>query len=154
MQGCIYGLSIADFIGLPYFSGFPSGHKSHVLISHDFLSQLKFVPLPRNRAAMCSRPASKHQKKYCFVSEQACIYWYEVRISCKGPLRAALYVYCYLENQSYVFQTAPVVVYRLMMSVFSTSQHRCYWLSRCLCKHFTIWRMTQNIVKNIIGNVA
>ena len=37
---------IADFIGLPYFSGFPSGLKSHVLISHDFLSQSKFVPLP------------------------------------------------------------------------------------------------------------
>ena len=68
----------------------------------------------------------------------------------KGPLRVALFVYCYLENQFYVFQTAPVVVYRLMTSVFSRSQDRCYWLSRCLCKHFTIWRMTQNI----IGNVA
>ena len=66
--------SIADFIGLPYFSGFPSGLKSHVLLSHDFLSQPKFVPLPRDRAAMCSRPASKHQKKFCFVSKQACIY--------------------------------------------------------------------------------
>ena len=30
---------IADCIGLPYFSGFPLGLKSHVLISHDFLSQ-------------------------------------------------------------------------------------------------------------------
>ena len=60
-----------------------------------------------------------------------------------------LYVYFYLENQFCVFQTAPVVVYRLMTSVFSTTQHRCwcYWLSRCLCKHFTFWRMTQNIVK-------
>ena len=65
---------IADFIGLPYFSGFPSGLKSHVLISHDFLSQSKFGPLPRDREAMCSRPASKHQKKFCFVSKQACIY--------------------------------------------------------------------------------
>ena len=35
---------------------------------------------------------------------------YEVRISCKGPLRAALYINCYLEKQFYVFQTAPVVV--------------------------------------------
>ena len=35
---------IADFIGLPYFSGFPSGLQSRVLISHDFLSQSKFVP--------------------------------------------------------------------------------------------------------------
>ena len=116
---------IADVIDLPYFSGFPSGLKSHVLISHDFLSQSKFVPLPRDQAAMCSRPASKNQKKYCFVNKQACIA-YEVRISCKGPLRAALYVYCYLVNQFYVFQTAPVVVYRLMTSVSSTSQHRFY----------------------------
>ena len=45
---------------------------------------------------------------------------YEVRVSCKGPLRATLYVYCYLENQFYVFQTASVVVYSLMTSVFST----------------------------------
>ena len=33
-----FALCIADFIGLPYFSGFPSGLKSHELISHDFLS--------------------------------------------------------------------------------------------------------------------
>ena len=52
--------SIADFIGIPYFSRFLSGLKSHALISHDFLSQSKFVPLPRGRAAMCSRPASKY----------------------------------------------------------------------------------------------
>ena len=32
-------MNVADFIGLPYFSGFPSRHKSHVLISHDYLSQ-------------------------------------------------------------------------------------------------------------------
>ena len=68
------GKLIADFIGLPYFSRFPSGLKSHVLISHDFLSQSKFVPLQRDRAAMCSRPASKHRNKFCFVSKQACIY--------------------------------------------------------------------------------
>ena len=53
---------IADFIGLPYFSGFQSGLKSPLLISHDFFSQSKFVPLPLDRAAMCSRPESKHQK--------------------------------------------------------------------------------------------
>ena len=52
------------------------------------------------------------------------------------------------------FSNSTVVVYRLITSVFSTSQHRCYWLSRCSYKHFTIWRMTQNIVKNIIGKVA
>ena len=43
-------------------------------ISLDFLSQPKFVPLPRDRVAMCTRPASKHQNKFCFVSKQACIY--------------------------------------------------------------------------------
>ena len=48
---------------------------------------------------MCSRPASKYQKKYCFVSKEACIIAYEVRISCKGPLSFALYVFCYLESQ-------------------------------------------------------
>ena len=42
-------LAIADFIVLPYFSGFISGLKSHVLISHDFLSQSKFVPLPKDQ---------------------------------------------------------------------------------------------------------
>ena len=42
---------------------------------------------------------------------------YEVRISCKGPLSAALYVYCYLINQFYVFQTAPVVVYPSDVSI-------------------------------------
>ena len=40
------------------------------------------------------------------------------------------------KNNFVFFQIAPVVVYRLMTSVFSTSQHRCYLLSRCLCKHF------------------
>ena len=69
-------LLIADFICLPYFSGFSSGLKSHVLISHDYLSQSKLVPLhvPQDRAAICSRPAAKQQKKFCFVSKQACIY--------------------------------------------------------------------------------
>ena len=67
-------VGIADFIGLPYFSGFPSGLKSHVLISNDFFSQPKFVPLPRDLVVMCSRPASKHQKKFCFVSKRACLY--------------------------------------------------------------------------------
>ena len=64
---------IAGFIGFPYFSGFKSGLKLHVLISHDYLSQSKFVPLPRDRAAMCSRPASKYYRKFYFVSKQACL---------------------------------------------------------------------------------
>ena len=50
---CTRVVTIADFTGLPYFSGFPSGLKSHVLISHDFFSQPKCVPLPPDRVAMC-----------------------------------------------------------------------------------------------------
>ena len=69
---------IADFIGLQYFSGFPSGLKSHVLISHAFLSQSKFVPFPRDRAAMCSKPASKTPKEILFCKRTG----YKVRISC------------------------------------------------------------------------
>ena len=34
-------------------------------------------------------------------------------ISCKGPFSAILYVLCYLKNQFYVFQIAPLVVYIL-----------------------------------------
>ena len=40
-----------------------------------------------------------------------------MRISCKGPLNDALYVYCYLKNQFYVFQTSPVVVYPSDVSI-------------------------------------
>ena len=54
--------TITDFIGLPYFSGFSSGLKSHVLLSHDYLSQSNFVLLPRDRAAMCARPASNNKR--------------------------------------------------------------------------------------------
>ena len=66
--------SKADFIGLPHFYGFLLELKSHALISHDNLSQSKFVPLTRGLVAMCSRPASKYQTKLClmiFASE-----WY------------------------------------------------------------------------------
>ena len=45
--------TIADFIGLTYISGFPLGLKSHVLISHDYLSPSKLLLLPREGAAMC-----------------------------------------------------------------------------------------------------
>ena len=82
---------------------------------------------------------------------------YEVRISCMGrPATFKPLCMCIVTSKTnfIFFQSAPVVVYRLVTSVFSTSHHRCYWLSRCLCKHFTIWRMNQNIAKNIIGNVA
>ena len=61
--------AIADFIGLPYFSGYPSGLKSHVLISHDFLSQTKFVPLPRDRAAMCFGASIKTPKEIGFCKQ-------------------------------------------------------------------------------------
>ena len=32
-------VTIADFKGLPYFSGILSGLKSHGLVSHDYISQ-------------------------------------------------------------------------------------------------------------------
>ena len=73
-QTCHVILCIADFTGLPYFSGFLSGLKSHGLISHDYLSQSTLQPLQRRRVAMCLRPASKCKRKFCFVSKQACIY--------------------------------------------------------------------------------
>ena len=111
---------IADFIGLPFFSGFPSGLKSHVLISYAFLNQSRL-------SSHVLEASIKTPKEILFCKQTG---WYilhtKLRISCKRPLRAALYVYCYLENQFYVFQTAPVVVYRLMTSVSSASQHRCY----------------------------
>ena len=53
---------IADFIGLPYFSRFPLGLKSHVLISHDFLSQSKFVPLPLDQQP-CDRGQHQNTKR-------------------------------------------------------------------------------------------
>ena len=43
--------SRADFIRLPYFSGFPPGLKSHVLISHDYLIQSK-------KFSVTTRPSS------------------------------------------------------------------------------------------------
>ena len=49
---------------------------------------------------------------------------------------------------NFMFFKQRLWLFTVMTSVFRTSQHR------CLCKHFTIWKITQNIVKNIIGNVA
>ena len=65
---------IADFTGLPYFSVFLLGLKSQGLITHDYLSQSTLLPLPRRGVAMCSRPASKYKRKFCFVRKQACIH--------------------------------------------------------------------------------
>ena len=36
---------------------------------------------------------------------------YQVRISCKGPLCAALYIFSYLENKFYVFQLTYLLTY-------------------------------------------
>ena len=139
----LWRIAIADFIGLLYFSRFPSRLESHVLISHEYLSQSKLLLSPRDWAALCSRSLSKHQKKFCFVSKPVCMYCIKVRISCKGPLCPALYVYCYHKNKfMFFFKQQPVVVY-ILTWVLSTSQQSCHWLSRSLCKHFTIWIMTQ-----------
>ena len=49
---------IADFIDLKYFSGFSSGLKSHVLISHDYLNQLNLFHYHETEQP-CAR--GKHQ---------------------------------------------------------------------------------------------
>ena len=71
---------------------------------------------------MCSRSVSKHQKNFCLVSKQFVYIAYEVRISFKGPLSAALYVYCYLETNFMFFKQQPMVVY-ILTSVLSMSQY-------------------------------
>ena len=71
----------------------------------------------------CARGQHKNNKENLFCKQTGVAY--EVRVSCKGPPRASVYVYSYLKNQFYVLQTAPVVVNRLM-SLLSTSHHRCY----------------------------
>ena len=140
---------IADFKDLSYFSGFPSRLKSHIFISHDYLSQSKLLLLPRVLAAMCSRSVSKHQKKFCFVSKPNTKWGLVVR----GHL-APLYMFIVTSKTNFMFfKQQPVVIYTLT-SVLRTSQQWCHWLSWCLCKHFTIWRMNQNLVKTIIGYVA
>ena len=73
---------------------------------------------------MCSRPASNYQNKLCFVSKKVNIA-YEVMITFKGSLSAIVYVFCYLENQFYVFQTAPIVVY-ILRSVIRSSKPGCH----------------------------
>ena len=114
---------------------------------------IEIYPITRDKAFTFSRPASKYQKKLYFVSKHACIIAYEVRISCKGQLNFALHVFVTSKSSFMYFKTPSLIVY-LLTSVLCTSQHQCHWLSQCLCKHLTIWRMTQNLVKTIIGNVA
>ena len=67
---------------------------------------------------------------------------------------APLCMFIVASKTNFMFFKHQVVVVYILTSVLSTSQQRCHWLSRCLCKHFSIWRMTQNLVKNIIGIVA
>ena len=55
---------------------------------------------------MYSRSVSKHQKKFFLYPNRFVYIAFEVGISCKGPINAALYVYCYPENKYYVFYTA------------------------------------------------
>ena len=52
----------------------------------------------------CARGQHQNNKRNSVLYANRLVYIaYEVRLSCKGPLRAALYVYCYLESQFYVF---------------------------------------------------
>ena len=78
---------------------------------------------------------------------------YEVKITCKGPLTPLSMLIVTSKIYFMFFKQQPMVVY-ILTSVLSTSKHQCHWLSQWLCKHFTIWRMTQNLFKNIISNVA
>ena len=123
MQIFLYNIrlcqGVADFIGFQYFSRFPTGLKSHVFISHYYLSKSKFDPLPRVLKASIKTP-----KEILFCKQTGLHILRKVRISCKGPLSTALYVYCYIENQFHVFQTAPMFFY-ILTSLLSTSQHRC-----------------------------
>ena len=59
----------------------------------------------------CAQGQHQNNKRNSVLYAKRLVYIaYEVRVSCKGPLRASLYVYSDLENQFYFFQTAPVVV--------------------------------------------
>ena len=55
----------------------------------------------------CAR-CHQHQntKRHVLKANRLVYIAFEVRHSCKEPLRAALYVYCYLENQFYVFRNS------------------------------------------------
>ena len=53
----VFAHSIVDFIGLPNFIGFPSGLKSHLLISHGYLSQ--------NEIASVTTKPSSHVLEVC-----------------------------------------------------------------------------------------
>ena len=61
-MGLSLDIHVAGFIGLPYFSGFTLGLKSHELISHDFLSQSKFVRY-RNTEQPCAQGQHQSTKR-------------------------------------------------------------------------------------------
>ena len=67
----LFIISIADFIGLPYFSGFFGGTQVTCTYITRLPQPIEICPVTRDRAATCSRLASKYQKKLCFVSKQA-----------------------------------------------------------------------------------
>ena len=64
----------------------------------------------------------------------------------RGTLRCFVCFFSYLENQFYDFFKQQLFVY-ILKSLFRTSPNRC----QCSCKHFTIWRMTQNITKTSLA---
>ena len=57
---------------------------------------------PLGLSAVCDCGISlSYSLSTIFVSKPVCMYIaYEVRISCKGLLSVALFVYCYLENKT------------------------------------------------------
>ena len=81
----------ADFTGLPYFSKFLSGLKSHGLISHDYLSQSALLPLPRCGEVVLEA-SIKIQKEILFC-KQTGLYILHAKwgIAVRGTYSAVLY---------------------------------------------------------------
>ena len=121
----LFIISIADFIGLPYFSGFFGGTQVTCTYITRLPQPIEIYPITRDKAFTFSMPASKYQKKLYFVSKQACIIAYEVRISCKGQLNFALHVFVTSKSSFMYFKTPSLIVY-LLTSVLCTSKHQCH----------------------------
>ena len=79
--------------------------------------------------------------------ENLCCKQTEVRISCKGPLRAALYVFCYLENQILCFSNCT----RVCLKADDVS---IYYVTAPVLLTESVFMLTFHHLKNIIGNVA
>ena len=142
-------------------------HRPSILFQISFGTQvtsfyITWLPQPMEIRPVTTRPSShvlaasiKIQNKSLFCTcKHTCIVC-EVRISCKGHLVTFFMSFLTSKANFMNFQTVPVLVY-----ILSTLHHWYHWLSwyhwlfRCSCKHFIIWRMIQNLAKNITGRMA